>query len=63
MHDVGELIEVGFDLASGNSATKVRLMPVAFALGFDVDAIAEITGFPVWRVRQVLSGGRSRSGD
>jgi hypothetical protein len=42
-------------LAFGETTTRIRAVRAAFdGQGFDVDLISEVSGFPVWRVRQAI---------
>lgn len=43
-------------LMSPHGPTKIAACRTAFIEGFDVDEISELSGIPVWRVRQVLLG-------
>lgn len=49
-------------LAFADNPTRVEAVRVAyFEHEFDVDLIAQLSGFPVWRIRQAILGGRPRS--
>ena len=42
-------------LAYGPTTARVRAIGSAYyTQGFDVDLICEVSGFPVWRVRQAI---------
>jgi hypothetical protein len=48
-----------FELAFADTVARIRAVRVAyFEHGFDVDLISELSGFPVWRIRQVLRDGQ-----
>ncbi|WP_404430005.1 hypothetical protein LG299_10625 [Microbacterium lacus] len=45
-------------LAHGDSTSRIRAVRTAYLdHGFDIDLITELSGFPVWRVRQAILGG------
>lgn len=45
----------------GNTGTRIEAVRTAYLMhGFDVDLIAAISGFPKWRVRQVILGPNPR---
>lgn len=49
-------------LAFADSTTRIQAVRVAyFGHKFDVDLIAQLSGFPVWRIRQVLRDGPPRT--
>lgn len=55
---VWERYATEFALALADTPTRIRSVRVAyFTHGFDVDLIAEISGFPVWRIRQAIQDG------
>jgi len=59
---VWERYATEFVLAFGDSASRIRAVRVAyFSHGFDVDLIAELSGFPVWRIRQAILAGKTGS--
>lgn len=43
-------------LTSPHAPTRIDACRTAYCYGFDIDEIAELTEFPVWRVRQVVLG-------
>lgn len=50
-----------FQLMFGNNPARISAIRTAYVVhGFDVDLITQISGFPTWRVRQVLLGGNPR---
>lgn len=54
---VWERYATEFALAFGDTCSRIRAVRDAyFAHAFDVDLIAQISGFPVWRIRQVVLG-------
>lgn len=56
--DVLARYETEFALTFGDTPTRIAAVRAAyFTHGFDVDLIAEFSGYPVWRVRQVILGG------
>jgi hypothetical protein len=60
---VWERYATEFALAVGDSAARVRAVKVAYLRhGFDVDLISELSGFPVWRIRQVIQDGLRNAG-
>jgi hypothetical protein len=57
---IWESYAIEFALSRGDVPTRVRAVRAAYLRhGFDIDLIAELSGFPVWRVRQAILGGRS----
>ena len=53
---VWERYATEFALAFGDSPTRVQAVKAAYLThGFDVDLISELSGFPVWRIRQAIS--------
>jgi hypothetical protein len=49
-------------LAFADNPTRIQAVRVAyFEHEFDVDLIAQLSGFPIWRIRQAIQGGHSRS--
>ncbi|MCK6065716.1 MULTISPECIES: hypothetical protein [Microbacterium] len=45
-------------LAFADSPGRIVAVRVAyFTHGFDVDLISELSGFPVWRIRQAIASG------
>jgi hypothetical protein len=42
------------ELVFGDSPSRIRAVRTAYVHGFDVELIAELSGFPVWRVRQAI---------
>lgn len=43
-------------LRSTHGPIKVAAVRPAFNVGFEVEEIAELSGLPVWRVRQAILG-------
>lgn len=59
---VWERYATEFALAFGDTSTRIRAVRVAyFGHEFDVDLIAQLSGFPVWRIRQALKDGPART--
>ena len=55
---VWERYATEFALAFGNSPQRISAVRAAyFEHGFDVVLIAELSGFPVWRVQQAIRNG------
>jgi hypothetical protein len=55
---VWERYATEFALAFADNPTRIREVRVAyFVHDFDVDLIAHLSGFPVWRIRQAISDG------
>lgn len=55
--DVWESYATEFALAFGDTASRIRAVPAAYLVhGFSIDLIAEVSGFPQWRVRQAILG-------
>ena len=55
---VWERYATEFALAFGDTCTRLRAVRAAyFEHEFDVDLIAELSGFPVWRIRQAVLEG------
>lgn len=59
---VWERYATEFALALGDTPTRIRAIREAyFVHGFDVDLIEELSGFPIWRIRQAIQAGLTRS--
>lgn len=43
-------------LMSVHGPTRIAACKTAFNYGFEVEEIAELSGLPVWRVRQAILG-------
>jgi hypothetical protein len=55
---VWERYATELDLAFADNPTRIHAVRVAyFGHGFDVDLIAQLSGFPVWRIRQAIRSG------
>jgi len=55
---VWERYATEFALAFADGPGRVSAVRVAyFTHGFDVDLISELSGFPVWRIRQAIASG------
>ncbi len=49
-------------LAFADNPARIQAVRVAyFEHEFDVDLIAQLSGFPVWRIRQAIHDGRPRT--
>ncbi|MFE1643971.1 hypothetical protein [Microbacterium sp. P01] len=49
-------------LAFSDNPARIQAVRVAyFGHGFDVDLIAQLSGFPIWRIRQALRDGPHRT--
>ena len=52
---VWERYAIELALAFGETTTRIRAVRIAYyRQEFDVDLISQISGFPVWRVRQAI---------
>ena len=59
---VWERYATEFALAFADNPARIRAVRVAYVVHeFDVDLIAELSGFPVWRIRQAISDGLPRT--
>ncbi|TDN92293.1 hypothetical protein [Microbacterium sp. BK668] len=59
---VWERYATEFALAFADTPARIRAVREAyFVHEFDVDLIAQLSGFPVWRIRQAVSDGPPRS--
>jgi hypothetical protein len=55
---VWERYATEFALTFGNTAARILAVREAyFVHEFDVDLLVELSGFPVWRIRQAISNG------
>ena len=58
---VWERYATEFALAFGDTRTRLQAVRVAyFGHEFDVDLIADLSGFPIWRIRQAVQEGPVR---
>ena len=58
---VWERYATEFALAFADNPSRIRAVRVAyFEHGFDVDLIEQLSGFPVWRIRQAIADGLRR---
>ncbi len=58
---VWERYATEFALAFADTPTRIRAVREAYIVhGFDVDLIEQISGFPIWRIRQVIRDGLAR---
>jgi len=56
---VWESYATEFTLVFGDGPARIRAVRAAyFTHAFDVDLICEISGLPVWRVRQAIGAGK-----
>ncbi|GAA1998291.1 hypothetical protein GCM10009777_39480 [Microbacterium pumilum] len=59
---VWERYATEFALAFADNPTRIRAVREAYVVHeFDVDLIAQLSGFPVWRIRQAISDGLPRA--
>lgn len=59
---VWERYATEFALAFSDNPTRIRAVREAyFRHDFDVDLIAQLSGFPVWRIRQAIEVGPART--
>lgn len=55
---VWERYATEFTLTFADNPSRIRAVRVAYyEHEFDVDLIAQLSGFPIWRIRQALSPG------
>lgn len=58
---VWERYATEFALAFADTPTRIRAVREAYLVhGFDVDLITQLSGFPVWRIRQAIRDGLPR---
>lgn len=56
---VWERYATEFALAFADNPTRIRAVREAYVVHqFDVDLIAQLSGFPVWRIRQAIADRR-----
>lgn len=58
-----ELVEVEYNLTSPFGPVKIRACKRAYELGKTVEEISEISGIPMWRVRQAVLAPPPRPND
>ncbi|MET0862202.1 MAG: hypothetical protein ABWX66_05160 [Lacisediminihabitans sp.] len=59
---VWERYATEFALTFGDTPTRIRAVQAAyFEHEFDVDLITQLSGFPVWRIRQAVFAGPPRA--
>ena len=59
---VWERYATEFALAFADNPTRIQAVRVAYVVHeFDVDLIAQLSGFPVWRIRQAISDWHPRT--
>jgi hypothetical protein len=59
---VWERYATEFALAFADNPTRIRAVREAYVVHeFDVDLIAQLSGFPAWRIRQAIADGRPRT--
>jgi hypothetical protein len=59
---VWERYATELDLAFADNPTRIQAVRVAyFGHDFDVDLIAQLSGFPIWRIRQAINDGHQRT--
>ena len=60
---VWERYATEFALSFADIPSRIRAVRVAyFEHEFDVDLIAQLSGFPVWRIRQAIADGLPPAG-
>jgi hypothetical protein len=59
--NIWERYATEFALAFADTPTRIRAVREAYLVhGFDVDLIEQLSGFPIWRIRQAIRDGLRR---